>query len=203
MTLLRLTLPDHDSVFASSDHHFGHTNIIRFDDRPFNSIGHMNAELVARHNMLVGERDVFFALGDLALGTFAESLEHASRLNGIKYLVPGNHDRVSSVFDRGRNIARFQAMYEDAGFIVLPEEGVTVDIGGATFQLSHYPYSGDHTDRDRHVNLRPADTGLPLLHGHIHNHARINGRQFNVGVSVNGYAPVTEEQILDFAHGVR
>ena len=191
-------------VWVASDHHFNHKRIIELSQRPFESLGHMNIELVRRHTELVAPEDVFIALGDLCLGNFEESLGYAAMLTGQKFLVPGNHDRVSSAMrQRPGSKERFQAMYEDAGFTVLPETGVTVDIGGHRFALSHYPYQGDHTESDRHVALRPHDDGLPLLHGHIHALRRIDGRMFNVGVDVNDFAPVSQEQILAFVEGLR
>lgn len=198
-----LQLPTGVRVWASSDHHFNHKNIIRFCNRPFTSLWHMNADMVAGHNAIVAPDDVFLALGDLALGDFEEALDFASQLNGVKYLMPGNHDRVSSAMAKNPEYAeRFQTLYEAAGFTVLPETGVTVDIAGRRIALSHYPYIGDHTENDRHAALRPKDDGLPLLHGHIHNTRRIDGRMFNVGVDVNGFTPVSEKQILAFLEGL-
>jgi calcineurin-like phosphoesterase family protein len=40
-----------------SDPHFGHTNIIKYCDRPFASVDEMNEELVARYNASVGPDD--------------------------------------------------------------------------------------------------------------------------------------------------
>ncbi|SDH51275.1 metallophosphoesterase [Microbacterium sp. 77mftsu3.1] len=185
-------------VTLSSDHHFGHRLVQ--EERGFPTIQEMNETLVARHNALVKPTDVFIALGDLCMGDFADSLSYAARLNGIKFLVPGNHDRVS---EAGRfkpdYREKFRARYEEAGFTMLPELGVTVTIGGVRFALSHYPYTGDHTDRDRHTFFRPQDNGLHLLHGHIHGKRRIDGRMFNVGVDVNDFAPVTQTAILEWA----
>jgi calcineurin-like phosphoesterase family protein len=197
--MLHLDLPAGTRVWASSDHHFNHKRIIELSNRPFQSLGHMNTEIVRRHNAVVGPDDVFIACGDLGMGDFAEALEFAAMLAGIKYLVPGNHDRTSQAFNSGKDADRYRHRYEDAGFIVLPESGVTIDIHGVRFAVCHYPYFGDHTERDRHVALRPEDEGLPLLHGHLHDTRRIDGRMFNVGVDVNNFTPVSEEQMLAFA----
>ena len=42
-------------VFFTSDLHFGHENVLRFDDRPFASVEEMDAELV-RRGSLCGRR---------------------------------------------------------------------------------------------------------------------------------------------------
>lgn len=198
-----LELPEGVRVWFGSDHHLNHKRIIEFCNRPFQNLGHMNVEIVRRHNALVQADDIYFAVGDLAMGDFEEAMGFAASLNGIKYIVLGNHDRASTVFDRGRNIERYTRRYEQAGFTVLPETGVTIDLHGTRIAVCHYPYFGDHTERDRHVALRPKDEGLPLVHGHIHAERRISGRMFNVGVDVNDFTPVSQEEILAFARGLR
>lgn len=193
-----LELPSGVRVWVASDHHFNHKRIIEFCNRPYKSLWHMNSDMVRRHNEVVSPDDVFIALGDLALGDFDEALSFAAQLNGTKYLIPGNHDRTSSAFNRGKDAARYRHKYEDIGFQLLPEEGVFVHLGGRRVNLSHYPYAGDHTERDRHVALRPHDTGHPLLHGHIHGTSRAHGRQLHVGVDAWDFTPVSDEQILEW-----
>lgn len=175
--------------FVTSDTHFGHLRILELCDRPFDSVDEMDAALIDAWNSVVGPDDVVVHLGDLALGTIAESLPSTASLNGRRYLIPGNHDRVSSTYDRGRQLERFTPLYEAAGWTVLPEQ-VTAEVGGSEVLLSHFPYEGDSHGEDRHVDARPADTGLPLIHGHVHEEWAERGRMFNAGVDVRGYAPV-------------
>lgn len=200
-----LEVPEGVRVAASADHHFGHRRMPELSRRPYPLLDAMNRDFIRRHNAVVGPNDWFFALGDMCMGDFDASLACAAELNGQKFIVPGDHERISSIMARKKSAAyidRFRRRYEEAGFTVLPEEGITIDIGGVRFAMSHWPYTGDHTEHDRHVELRPADEGLPLLHGHVHNEWRIRGRMFNVGVDVNNFTPVTEEQILEFAKGI-
>jgi calcineurin-like phosphoesterase family protein len=189
---------DEPQVWLSSDLHIGHARIIELSGRPFSDVASMDESLIEAHNAVVGPNDIALNLGDLCLGPFADSVAKTSRMNGRRFLVPGNHDRVSSVFGKGKNIDRFRGMYEDAGWTVLPEN-IVIELGGHRFAVSHYPYQGDHTENDRHVNARPVDRGLPLLHGHIHAQRRIDGRMFNVGVDVNGFAPVSAAEAVAFA----
>lgn len=199
----RIVVPDDAEFAVSSDHHFNHKRIIEFSNRPFSSLWFMNDEMVRRHNAVVAHDDYFFALGDLALGDFEEALSFASRLNGIKYLKPGNHDRTSRAFNHGRDIDRYRHRYEDAGFVVLTDDPVEVAHRGVVFEISHYPYVGDHTEKDRHMALRPADRGLPLVHGHIHQTRRIENQMFNVGVDVNDFTPVTGAEVREFVQSWR
>jgi calcineurin-like phosphoesterase family protein len=34
------------------------------------------------------------------------------------------------------------------------------------------------------------------VHGHVHTSWRLNGRQLNVGVDVNDYAPISEDDVV-------
>lgn len=52
-------------VFFTSDLHFGHENVIKFDNRPFRSVEEMDAELISRWNNKVKKGDLVYVLGDL------------------------------------------------------------------------------------------------------------------------------------------
>ncbi|MBS1697806.1 MAG: metallophosphoesterase family protein [Actinobacteria bacterium] len=182
---------DFDQVdYITSDTHFSHARISELAARPFGSVTEMDAELIRRWNQVVAPADVVLHLGDVALGPIADSLPLTAQLNGRKFLVPGNHDRVSPATQSRRAIERFTPLYEEAGWIILPEviEGTR---RGTRILASHYPYSGDTQDADRHTSHRPVDRGIPLLHGHTHDReCGPVGHQFHVGVDAFGYAPI-------------
>lgn len=52
-------------VFFTSDLHFGHANVIRFDNRPFATVEEMDAELIRRWNDKVAKGDLVYVLGDM------------------------------------------------------------------------------------------------------------------------------------------
>ena len=52
-------------IFFTSDLHFGHENVLRFDNRPFQTIEEMDEELIRRWNAKVGKGDLVYVLGDL------------------------------------------------------------------------------------------------------------------------------------------
>ena len=83
---------DGSRVFFTSDTHFNHTNIIRFCNRPFKDVSHMNETIIANWNRMVGPEDIVFHLGDFCLGGSAEWINILNRLNGKIYLISGNHD---------------------------------------------------------------------------------------------------------------
>ena len=51
--------------FYISDLHFGHTNCLAFDNRPFSTIAEHDAELIRRWNSVVRPGDIVYILGDM------------------------------------------------------------------------------------------------------------------------------------------
>jgi len=83
-------------IFITSDHHFGHRNIIRYCNRPFSSIEEMNEEMISRWNSVVSPTDVVIHLGDFSFGDERMIHEIRKRLNGEIILILGNHDYYAS-----------------------------------------------------------------------------------------------------------
>lgn len=190
------------TIFFTSDTHFGHANIIKYCDRPFKDTDHMDEAIIERWNETVSPEDTVYHLGDIALGTIADSLPKVARLNGYKIAVLGNHDRPfmrSGKSDFDSWVLRYEEVFEE----VLHWKGALVDIGPDldTVKVSHFPYTGDHTPEDRHVEARPYDNGTPLVHGHTHTTDRLTFSskgtpQIHVGQDAWDFRPVSEDQIL-------
>ena len=181
--------------FWTSDLHLGHANIIRYCRRPFADVDTMNEALIERWNDTVADGDEVWVLGDFALGTIAHTLPLARRLRGRKVLVAGNHDRC---WAKGRYTASdWVERYREAGFAEILQDTVEVRLGTHDAVACHLPYEGDSHDDDRFVDERPTDEGRVLLHGHVHDTWKINGRQINVGTDVWDYRPVSDETILE------
>jgi len=181
--------------FWTSDQHFGHTNIIRYCNRPFADVAEMNEVLIDRWNETVSDFDEVWVLGDVALGPIEESLALVRRLRGRKVLVAGNHDRCWA--GGGPKSTRWIDVYRDAGFEEVLQGWVSVQLGEHTALACHLPYEGDSHDDDRFTAQRPIDEGELLLHGHVHERWRIKANQVNVGVDVWDYRPVSDQTILD------
>jgi calcineurin-like phosphoesterase family protein len=75
-----------------SDTHFGHKNILEYekDARPFETLEEMHEVMIERWNSVVKPKDTIYHLGDFCFGKHNVSI--ASRLNGQKRLILGNHD---------------------------------------------------------------------------------------------------------------
>lgn len=196
--------------YFSSDLHFGHSNIIEYSGRPFKDVPDMNERLIENWNATVAPEDTVWVLGDVAMGLIADSLALAARLQGHKILLCGNHDRAWAGWQQHRPGKKYnwaQRYMEEGGFAVVLD-GTTVPAitlsgtsGDVAVRLCHFPFDGDHTERDRYIPWRPEDDGGWLVHGHVHEAWRIRGRQINVGVDQWNFRPVSETTLADIILG--
>ena len=184
------------ATFFVSDTHFGHQRIIELCNRPFSSVEEMNEVMIERWNAVVKPTDKVYHMGDVALGKIADSLPLIGRLNGTKILIPGNHDRIFSGVKQSQRERFFPEYMKVFDFIAAELSSVWIDSRMAI--MSHFPYAGDSHDEDRYSEKRPPDRGFPLIHGHVHEKWKHNGRMFNVGVDVNNFTPVSEDEIVDW-----
>ena len=177
-------------IYFTADTHFNHANIINLNQRPFSNVEQMNEVLIQNWNSCVGDNDEIYIVGDFMFnnGTGKEANNILNRLNGVKYLIKGNHDEnylEDEDFDEGNFllIDNYHAFYYNKIKII----------------LFHYPIlEWDNYNSD-----------TIHLYGHVHNcrkfpeqQQRINllgKRAINVGVDVNDYKPISIEKILKMA----
>jgi calcineurin-like phosphoesterase family protein len=130
----------------------------------------MDAELIRRWNEVVGPADEVWHLGDFAL-TAKRAGEVLAELNGVKHLVTGNNDRDPSSDQGWASVAAYAEIERDGCFLV----------------LCHYPFRTWNRQYKGALNL------------HGHSHGRMKDplkRQYDVGVDVRGYRPVTVAELL-------
>ncbi len=112
-------------VFFTSDHHFYHTNVIKYCDRPYDEVEFMNEDLCERWNQVVKPEDTVYHLGDFSMA-FRPVEFIPQRLNGTIYLIPGNHDFCHTYHKKSRKSKehhdKWINKYEECGFKVLPEK---------------------------------------------------------------------------------
>lgn len=180
--------------FFTSDLHFGHENVIRFDKRPFMTVDEMDTELMRRWNEKVQPDDLVYVLGDLIWRSRTDdAFRYIHNLNGQIILIRGNHDQFLHNA-KAKNALAGVKDYDD----------ISVPLAGGTNRrciLSHYfiPFYNGHRYR------------AILLHGHSHiteeaeaereivrhlNSAGYNLEAYNVGCMYWDYAPVTLDEIL-------
>ena len=171
-------------IYFTSDLHLGHNNIIKLSDRPFRNIDEMNRALIQNWNAVVSPRDEIYILGDLSFRKNAEDVnEWLKKLNGIKYLIKGNHDKYLDSPDFEK-----QAFGWVKDYFVLPYNKIR-------FVLFHYPIHEWDGYFQETVHL----------HGHVHEkliqgqHEQKERRAINVGVDVSGFMPVSIDTVCDLA----
>lgn len=176
--------------FYISDWHYGHSNIIAFDNRPFRSVEQMNETLVQRWNSVVEPGDIVYVLGDMFWCNSNIAIPVLQKLNGQKFLIKGNHDRC--------NDSKFLKQF------VKVTEYLEVEDNGRKVVLCHYPIPC----------FKNHFYGWYHLYGHVHNSFEANmmehtkylmqelyGHQclmFNVGAMMPwmDYTPRTLDQII-------
>ena len=104
-----------------ADWHYNHKNSIAFDNRPFASVDEMNAALIQNWNTAVSPEDTIYILGDMFWCSTTAAIRVLEKLNGIKFLVKGNHDHQKSPeFKRYfRQIADYLEIEDDGRPVVL------------------------------------------------------------------------------------
>ncbi len=131
-------------IYVCADLHFGHNNIIAYENRPFSSVEEMNEKLIENWNQTVSQKDIVFVLGDVGFGSKEKLKSWVSQLNGRKSLIMGNHDRDKPI--------RF---WQDAGFEFVSPFPIIYSYMGRKIEMMHEPP----------ILLNPARY---ILHGHVH-----------------------------------
>ena len=91
------------NVFFIGDLHLDHANIIKYCNRPFNSVEEMNNTLINNWNNTIKKDDIVFFLGDMAFGRGSRKADYwINKLNGNIIFIRGNHDTAKNVkyFDK-------------------------------------------------------------------------------------------------------
>lgn len=150
------------NIWFTSDTHFGHKNIIKFSNRPFDDADHMNEEMIRTWNSYVGEDDDVYHDGDFSLTNSNTTHSILERLNGNIHLITGNHEK--SVLKSGKCKERFvwikpyHEFYIGKQFIVLCHYGMRV------WNKSHHGswmlYGHSHDSMEHEVWGRSMDVGV-------------------------------------------
>ena len=110
--------------FYISDTHFGHANIMHYDNRQFLSVDDMDAKLIENWNKAVSKDDHVYILGDFCWDKEPRWIELLEKLNGQKTLIRGNHDIMPQ---KSRRLFADVKDYKE------------IDDNGRKVVLSHYP----------------------------------------------------------------
>lgn len=164
------------NTWFTADLHFGHTNVIKYSNRPYADAEEMDEALIANWNSRVEPGDEVWLIGDVFFCDEKRARHIMSRLKGSIHLIYGNHDKVI------RNQAPLQKCF---GSITdgIKEIDRVIDGEKVRIVMCHYPL----------LSWNRAFHGSLHLHGHVHSVVPTDGkcRRYDVGVDANGWYPVS------------
>lgn len=133
-------------IFYIADAHVQHKNVLRFDNRPFETIEENDEAIMKNWNSVVGKDDLVYTLGDMHWGKADEVYEYVKQLNGRKVCIRGNHTLKQFP-------AKLRNLFED-----VCDYKEIIDNGRHVI-LCHYPipfYKADYNPKTY------------MLYGHVH-----------------------------------
>lgn len=167
--------------YYTSDLHFGHKNVLKFDDRPFSDVDEMDRCLIESWNNRVREEDTVYILGDFCYRSSRTAKWYLQQLKGQKILIIGNHD--------GPTLQDSESMKYFEDFRPM----MHVTDGNKQICLCHFPIA----------EWNGFYRGSWHIYGHIHNcknetyeFMRTRERALNAGCMINHYVPVTFAELL-------
>ncbi len=162
--------------FVTADTHFFHSSLLgnnQFAPRPFPDVMTMNQTIINNWNQRVGEHDLVYHLGDIALyftkpaqKSYAAVAEVLQALNGRLVLIKGNHDS-RALF---KYLAAHNYLVDGQPKYQFHDVGVLLKYNHRQYYLTHYPLM---------LGIAPQ---IINLHGHIHHYAVPIKENINVGV---------------------
>lgn len=157
------------NIWLTADTHFGHDNIIRYCNRPFNFTHEMNEYLVHSWNSVVNPDDVVIHVGDVAMGSPNHTMHYLAALNGRKILCAGNHDSKKQI-----------KVLKELHWVIL-NQIVVNDV-----LIRHYPMVDEHDFEY-------------VIHGHSHGECLLEKHidvGVDAETSIN-FAPIPAAMLLD------
>ena len=185
---MRLKL-EHQNIWFTSDYHFSHANVIKYDKRPFTSVEEMDEALIDGWNAKVKDTDIVFYLGDLSFDRdFGRTQAIAKQLKGKIHFILGNHDDERVI----RKLGVFETVSD---YINLSVKDLENPRKYQDIMMFHYPILS--WDKVHH--------GAFHLHGHCHQNLiphqaeYYEGKVLDMGCNGWEYEPVnyiTIKQIM-------
>lgn len=172
------------NLFLTSDLHLGHSNILKYCQRPFKNVDEMDKVIIANANSRVKDDDTVIHVGDFCFknspngkegeGLPIHSKKYIEQLKGNWVFVRGNHDKNNSVQTK--------------------IERLVLKVGGININVCHRPDDAIVQD-DKYYPLN--------LVGHVHNswvtkEIYKNGKYsllLNVGVDVHKFIPINFDEV--------
>lgn len=147
-----------------ADLHLGHENMAQ--KRGFANSAEHDEHVIAKWNSVVSKRDITYILGDISMEKKAP-YHLLGRLNGVKYVVLGNHDRRQDV----------QALLKYVN-------GVSGIVKHKNHWLTHCPVHPFELDRVE-----------GNIHGHVHENVLFHSKYFCASCEAVDFTPRTLQEL--------
>lgn len=143
------------TIYITSDLHIGHENVIKYDNRPFNSVEEMNTFIIQELKTKLKPEDILIDLGDMFWDmNWIDCKKILDEIPCEKvYKTPGNHDRDGLYF--GEQAKLYDCFTQLSDII-----DIRFKLNGKSYRASlcHYPLlEWNHKFR-----------GAMMIHGHTH-----------------------------------
>lgn len=175
-------------IWFSSDTHFGHDKEFLYGPRGFTNIKDMNEAIIENWNSVVKPEDITYLLGDEMLGDNNIGLDCIKQLNGLIFLIYGNHTtdaRKELLFTDERT--KYKMLGGHYAYVIKH--------GKQSIYLSHYPCLTANFDSGKHFSQNVIN-----LHGHVHSKTPwINPRNpfmYDVGMDSHNCTPVHIDEVM-------
>lgn len=164
-----------------SDLHFGHRNVINFDNRPFLDVDEMDYALIELWNSRVQPDDHVYVIGDFCYRSGRTPDWYLKKLRGHKHLIIGNHDQC--ILNNPKAMSYFEST----------DKMLHVVDDGRQVCLCHFPLA--EWNKSKH--------GSWLIYGHIHNRKddayefmKTREHALNAAACINNYTPASMNELI-------
>lgn len=175
------------NIWFTADTHFGHNKEFLYGPRGFTNVKDMNEAIIENWNSVVKPEDITYLLGDVMLGDNEAGLECLKQLNGLIFVIWGNHctdTRRNLLFTDDRT--RYKMLGGWYAFMIKH--------GKQSLYLSHYPTLTANFD-EKHFSRH-----VIALHGHTHQRTNWldpkNPFLYHVGLDSHNNTPVHIDEII-------
>lgn len=164
-------------TWVTSDTHFSH--YFMAERWEFSSIEVMNETIIKNWNSVVGVKEQVYFLGDLTMLSKYKIVKSFFRqLNGIIFVVPGNHDkwpRTKPYISKSNKPVKILPNVHDMKY------------KGTNITLCHYPMR----------EWKHSQKGSIHLYGHVHGNSPDTDTSMYVGTDSNEFYPYLLDRILE------
>lgn len=193
MQKIHIDLQSEQRIWFTSDLHFGHRNILRFCNRPWNNENDMAKSLIENWNNTVSGNDIVFVLGDTFWFNNSRDIKKVlSQLKGKDiYILPGNHDDFES----------YHRVTDPRIHLCQDVVVMWITKGGQPKRevwLSHYPMmSWPHRERGAYHFFGHIHSQLGKTEG-VDQNLPLHWNQADAGCDFWGWKPVDIDTLMDY-----